>query len=62
MVMLDAEQEANELPITSMRRSSSILSMLLIRNLRQIATPRGRTGVRGRAMRDLDIIDERRAS
>src|SRR4051794_19455118 len=32
--------------------------MLLVRNIGQLATPRGRTGVRGRAMRDLEIIDD----
>ena len=31
--------------------------MLLIRNLSQIATPVGRTGLRGRALRDLRVID-----
>src|SRR5258708_26122901 len=32
--------------------------MLLIRNLRQVATPIGRTGVRGLAMRSLRVIDD----
>lgn len=31
--------------------------MLLVRNLSQIATPAGRTGLRGRAMRELRVID-----
>src|SRR2546423_675445 len=31
---------------------------LLIRNLSQIATPRGVTGVRGRAMRDLTLLTD----
>ncbi|HJW93836.1 MAG TPA: imidazolonepropionase [Thermoanaerobaculia bacterium] len=31
--------------------------MRLIRNLKQVATPRGRTGVRGAAMRALDVQD-----
>ena len=32
--------------------------MLLVRNLKQLATPRGRGGVRGRAMRELEVIDD----
>lgn len=32
--------------------------MFLIRNLKQLATPRGRGGVRGRAMRELEVIDD----
>ena len=32
--------------------------MLLVRNLRQLATPLGRTGARGRTMRDLEVIDD----
>ena len=32
--------------------------MLLIRNIRQLATPRGRAGVRGTAMRALEIHDQ----
>src|SRR6266849_4629041 len=32
--------------------------MLLIRNLRKVATPIGRTGVRGEAMRSLHVVDD----
>ena len=32
--------------------------MLLVRNIRQIATPRGRAGVRGAAMRELELHDD----
>jgi imidazolonepropionase len=32
--------------------------MLLIRNIKQIATPRGRAGVRGAAMRELELHDD----
>src|SRR5882724_1041571 len=32
--------------------------MILVRNIKQIATPRGRAGVRGAAMRELELHDD----